>query len=361
MAFGGAGPLAANAVGKLLGAWPVIIPPSPGVLCAYGDATTKLSHELSTSYIKILSKTTTEELRSELEPLREGCEAVLRDSLHKISEGQLKAVYEVDLRYQGQVSGLLFMPDSIVLNINQAITLTIQLNEEEIQCGTAQLTNLIRERFNEAHTQQFSFSLDSHEVELMRLRAKVTDDSPDVDVKGVEGDSKKDPPESAIVDKKKITVEGKSIEAVFWNRGAINHQGYVIHGPAVITEMDANTLILPGCYGEIDKMGNILIRPLEDTQAKMNGPKHTSKSAESIVAEDPLISTLVSSSLQSIRREMDSLMLRCAMSPAIRDQQDEFNVIANPKGQMLVGQFGSFIPSFLEMWKGSIDEGDVFV
>ena len=55
VAFGGAGPLHANAVGKLLGAWPVIIPPAPGVLCAQGDATTKLSHEQSASYIKLLT------------------------------------------------------------------------------------------------------------------------------------------------------------------------------------------------------------------------------------------------------------------------------------------------------------------
>ena len=45
VAFGGAGPLHANALGRLTGAWPVIIPPSPGVLCAYGDATTSLRDE----------------------------------------------------------------------------------------------------------------------------------------------------------------------------------------------------------------------------------------------------------------------------------------------------------------------------
>lgn len=56
---------------------------------------------------------------------------------------------------------------------------------------------------------------------------------------------------------------------------------------------------------------------------------------------------------------MDRLMLRCAMSPAIRDQQDEFNVFTNPEEQMLVGQSGSFVPSFLQRWKGIIDEGDV--
>ena len=43
VAFGGAGPLHANALGVLTGAWPVIVPPSPGVLCALGDATTSWS------------------------------------------------------------------------------------------------------------------------------------------------------------------------------------------------------------------------------------------------------------------------------------------------------------------------------
>lgn len=55
VAFGGAGRLHANAVGKLLGAWPVIIPQAPGVLCAQGDATTKLGHSQSVSFIKRVS------------------------------------------------------------------------------------------------------------------------------------------------------------------------------------------------------------------------------------------------------------------------------------------------------------------
>ena len=40
--FGGAGPLHANALGMLSNSFPVIIPPGPGVLCAYGDATTQV-------------------------------------------------------------------------------------------------------------------------------------------------------------------------------------------------------------------------------------------------------------------------------------------------------------------------------
>ncbi|KAH8431043.1 uncharacterized protein LDX57_008704 [Aspergillus melleus] len=58
---------------------------------------------------------------------------------------------------------------------------------------------------------------------------------------------------------------------------------------------------------------------------------------------------------------MDTLMLRCSMSPAIRKQQDKFNVITTADGQILAGQFGSFIAQFLEAWTGSIEEGDFFI
>jgi len=58
---------------------------------------------------------------------------------------------------------------------------------------------------------------------------------------------------------------------------------------------------------------------------------------------------------------MDTLMTRATMSPAIREQQDEFNVIAEPSGKMIVGQFGSFIGQFVKVWKGTIEEDDIFI
>ena len=57
IAFGGAGPLHANALSRLLGSWPSIIPPGPGVLCALGDATTAVRDESSRTYIRKFSET----------------------------------------------------------------------------------------------------------------------------------------------------------------------------------------------------------------------------------------------------------------------------------------------------------------
>ncbi|KAF2186422.1 hypothetical protein K469DRAFT_572178 [Zopfia rhizophila CBS 207.26] len=340
VAFGGAGPLHANALGKLLGSWPVIVPPSPGILCAQGDATTKMSHEQSCTYIKLFPDITTKDLAASLGRLKEGCLKTMKEVLaNKIAD--LNVLYQSDMRYKGQ-----------------AMTLTVDFNEDDLK-DTAELLKSLRAKFAEMHKQQFGFSLENAELETMRLRAKAIDASEEVAIKSVEEAQGSTPPERAIMMKQEITYEGKKVQATFWDRAMITKAGIRIPGPAVISEMDSNTLILPGYIGEIDSIGNILIWPAEKMIEKKD--VHTKESAEQLIKDQPLISTLISSALGSIRREMDTLMLRCAMSPAIREQQDEFNVITNTRGQMLVGQFGSFITQFLNGWKGTIDEGDVFV
>ncbi len=62
VAFGGAGPLHANALGKLTGAWPVIVPPSPGVLCALGDATTSRRSESARTVLRRFADLSGDEL-----------------------------------------------------------------------------------------------------------------------------------------------------------------------------------------------------------------------------------------------------------------------------------------------------------
>ena len=346
VAFGGAGPLHANAVGKLLGAWPVIIPPAPGVLCAQGDATTKLSHEQSASYIKLLTDANPTELWESLQKLKEGCNEVMYKALGTGSSTILTTTFEADLRYKGQ-----------------ALTLSIPFLEEELKLEPAAFVEAVKKRFDAAHEQQFSFSLPSFALEIMRLGAIVTDGSADMEITSIEtsGNAGETPPDSAIVSRKMISTEGERVEAIFWDRAKITKCGYKVRGPCVISEMDSNTLILPGFYGEIDSYGNILIHPLESTNLTSDIADLDWNTAQKLVDDSPLIPTLISSSLQSIRNEMDTLMLRCSMSPAIRDQQDEFNVITNKEGKMLVGQFGSFIGQFLDSWKGTIEEGDVFV
>ena len=54
VAYGGAGPLHANAVAKLMGSFPVIVPPAPGLLCAIGDLVADFRDEFAQTYIRLV-------------------------------------------------------------------------------------------------------------------------------------------------------------------------------------------------------------------------------------------------------------------------------------------------------------------
>ena len=57
---------------------------------------------------------------------------------------------------------------------------------------------------------------------------------------------------------------------------------------------------------------------------------------------------LIENALLNARFEMDEVVRRAAMSPTIRVQHDEFPMICNADGQMVVGQFGSYIPEVID-------------
>ncbi|MGY6558988.1 MAG: hydantoinase B/oxoprolinase family protein [Nitritalea sp.] len=76
---------------------------------------------------------------------------------------------------------------------------------------------------------------------------------------------------------------------------------------------------------------------------------------------DPITLDIIESALRNARFEMDAVLFRTAMSPGIREQHDEFPLIADRKGKMVVGQFGSFVDGFLKSYAGTIEEGDIFL
>jgi N-methylhydantoinase B len=76
---------------------------------------------------------------------------------------------------------------------------------------------------------------------------------------------------------------------------------------------------------------------------------------------DPITLDLVENGLRNARYEMDEVLFRTALSPGIREQHDEFPLIADPSGKMVVGQFGLSIPDFLAGFDGDIGEGDIML
>ena len=65
-------------------------------------------------------------------------------------------------------------------------------------------------------------------------------------------------------------------------------------------------------------------------------------------AIDNVTLDIIENSLKNIRYEMDRVLVTTAVSPIIREQADEFPLIADRKGRMIVGQFGSPVDTVLE-------------
>lgn len=234
--FGGAGPLHANALGVLCGSWPVIVPPGPGVLCAYGDATTQVRDEASRTYVTRVDSISAEDLIIELEQLRQrATESFKTDG---ISESELEISYQADFRYAGQAFQL-----SLDVTIDQ-------LRRD----GLGALTD----DFDRQHEQLFTFAHGrDHEIVIIRavVKAKsgLTADLTEVS----EGKTEL---AMAKIHSTEVYVDENWHEAVIYDRSKLG-TGTVVPGPAIVVEMDSTTLILPAHAATIDKVGNLLINP----------------------------------------------------------------------------------------------------
>lgn len=76
---------------------------------------------------------------------------------------------------------------------------------------------------------------------------------------------------------------------------------------------------------------------------------------------DPVTLEIIEGALKSARFEMDATLYRTAMSPVIREQHDEFPMITDSRGRMVVGQFGSYIAEMLRDFREPIRPGDVIL
>jgi N-methylhydantoinase B len=114
-------------------------------------------------------------------------------------------------------------------------------------------------------------------------------------------------------------------------------------------------------------------RPVEDQPtAPESGNGGLPATAAAVVADaprhapeagrlDPITLDLIENALRNARHEMDAVLFRSAMSPVIREQHDEFPMITDAGGRMIVGQFGSYISDMLKEQAFELHPGDVIL
>ena len=58
----------------------------------------------------------------------------------------------------------------------------------------------------------------------------------------------------------KFYYDGEHHDAVIYDRNKL-HEGLTVPGPAIVSEMDSTTVVLPGFVARVDAIGNLLINP----------------------------------------------------------------------------------------------------
>ncbi|MFN3423658.1 MAG: hydantoinase/oxoprolinase family protein [Novosphingobium meiothermophilum] len=233
MGFGGAGPLHVNAVARLMGSWPAISPVSPGVLCALGDATTRMRTETARSFSRLATQTEAADLIAILDEMAEQTRAeLLADG---VPADEITTTFEVDVRYAGQA-------------FEVPLTITADVLNADGIAG-------ILARFDAEHKRLFTFNMDTPH-EIVNLRAVAMGRALDLPAAELEkGDGN---PAAARMRDHTLWMDGREQAAVIYDRAKLR-AGDVIPGPAIVCEMDSTTLIEAGCVGTVDHVGNILI------------------------------------------------------------------------------------------------------
>ena len=233
MGFGGAGPLHLNAVARLMGSWPAISPVSPGVLCALGDATTRMRTETARSFSRLANTTDADELSAILTEMAEQTRAELRSD--GIPDAQIVSEFEIDVRYAGQA-------------FEVPLTITHDVLTRDGVAG-------LLARFDAEHLRLFTFNMDTPH-EIVNLRAVALGQA--LDLPAAELPKGNGDPSAAKMRDHMLWMDGREQAAVIYDRSKLK-QGDIIAGPAIVIEMDSTTLIESGCVATVDRVGNILI------------------------------------------------------------------------------------------------------
>ena len=236
VAYGGAGPLHANALAKLMGSFPVLVPPAPGLLCAIGDLVADFRDEFAQTYIRLLADASGAEVADILDGL--GARATAWLEGEGIPKDAQSVSYTADMRYH-----------------RQGYEIPVALESSEVRDGG--LADL-EQRFNGLHEQLYGFRMPGTACEIVNLRAVGYGAVPKPELPTAELGS--EDASGSVADEHEVIFDGRRLPTKIYDRSKLQ-PGATFEGPAIVTEFDSTTVVLPEHRAAVDRNFNILITP----------------------------------------------------------------------------------------------------
>lgn len=237
MAFGGAGPLHACDVARSLGIREVLVPESPGILCAQGLIVSDLKEDFVTSRRAPLTSDGLKQVRSIIRELA----ANARDwfKREKVTPARRGIEVVLDMRYVGQ-------------------NFELPVSNGRVAGGKAPglpLQAELLERFFAAHERHYGFFNPDDPVEVINVRLTAF--------------GSLSYPAAPVEAKRRAAGKPTGLRPVYFNSGKPAHTpvydrsglivGQKITGPAIIQQLDSTTVLSPGDRLWVDAAANLLI------------------------------------------------------------------------------------------------------
>jgi N-methylhydantoinase A len=236
VAFGGAGPLHSARLARELEIPRVLVPRNPGILCALGLLMTDLQTNYAQTRLMPVTWETLGSMAQVFSDLDRRAQAWF--TAENIPANDRRMSRTIDMRYAGQNYELpVPMPDNLE--------------------GDA-LLGALRESFEQAHKQMYGYTAPEEPMQAVTFRIEATGAVRQAELR--DQPPATTPLESALMAKRDVWLAEASsfISCPVYDREKLG-PGHRITGPAIVEQMDATTVLLPGQTATVDPYLNIIV------------------------------------------------------------------------------------------------------
>jgi N-methylhydantoinase A len=234
VAFGGAGPLHAGALARDLGIRQVLVPPAPGILCAMGLLVEPLRLDLVRTRVLPLERVAGPDVERLFAEMTAEARAWL--DAEGVPAARRRLVRAFDMRYAGQ---------------NFELTIPEPAAAAAGALGAA---------FFREHERVYGYAADDEPVQVVACRLTALGEPEPLVPPRLSRAASPDADEAQVGERPVYFEEvGDFTPTPIYRRERLR-AGHRVAGPAVVEQMDATTVILPGQSAVVDDHGSLLVR-----------------------------------------------------------------------------------------------------
>jgi 5-oxoprolinase (ATP-hydrolysing)/N-methylhydantoinase A len=316
VAFGGAGPVHATRVARILGVSEVIVPPSAGAASAVGLLVAPTSFDFATSLPGVLTELNWDEVNHLLDQMAARGREMLTEA--GVPRDQVRVTRRADMRLLGQIHDI-----------------TVSLPNELL---TADAIPQIEASFAREYARLYTHVYQGAVIQVINWRIRCTGPQPQLDVRfpdivGGEGAA------GGLVQKGERTAYfpevGGAVSVPVYDRYRLE-AGDQLCGPCIVEERESTTVVGPGDQLRVDAQLNLRVRVQSSTSLEPI-VRAGMPLAESIrrIESDPIGLEIMWNRLIGIAEECWLTVWRTAFSLIIGHAQDFGCELMDPRGNSL--------------------------